>query len=447
MAVDIHSDEGRTIRQLIPLSTLPSQVFAQLCSQLEVEYAERGQALFKRGDEDSRLYYLLNGSINLQVDALKIETIEAGTDSARFALAHQIPRKVDAIAANKIQFLTMDVNIIKSIQDTTYDENEQDMIVEEMEEDSDDWMTTLLRSPIFRNLPPANLQKLLISLEEVNFKAGEVIIEQGEQGNYYYIIKKGQALISRKPSPSAKEIKLARLGDLDSFGEDALISGEPRNVTITAMTEMTLLRLAKDQFIALIKQPSLKYIDYSEMMEYVDKGADLIDVRGPDEYKRYHLPHSVSVPFFSLRMYLKTLNRQHPIIVVCKNGRTSEAAAFVLLRHKFTALILQGGLDALDQELLKSPASFAIDDGVETGNFTEAATEIKLDESSEHQEVAVKEDEDANEEALRGTIESLTIRCQTLEAEKAALEIKCASMRRHLESMKAEIDRLKNAAS
>jgi rhodanese-related sulfurtransferase len=183
----------------------------------------------------------------------------------------------------------------------------------------------------------------------------------------------------------------------------------------------------------LIKQPSLKYIDYAEMMEYVDKGADLIDVRGPDEYKRYHLPHSISVPFFSLRMYLKTLNRQHPIIVVCKNGRTSEAAAFVLLRHKFTALILQGGLDALDQELLKSPASFAIDDGVETGNFTEAATEIKLDESSEHQEVAVKEDEDANEEALRGTIESLTIRCQTLEAEKAALEIKCASMRRHLE--------------
>jgi len=182
MAVDIHSDEGRTIRQLIPLSTLPSQVFAQLCSQLEVEYAERGQALFKRGDEDSRLYYLLNGSINLQVDALKIETIEAGTDSARFALAHQIPRKVDAIAANKIQFLTMDVNIIKSIQDTTYDENEQDMIVEEMEEDSDDWMTTLLRSPIFRNLPPANLQKLLISLEEVNFKAGEVIIQQGEAG-------------------------------------------------------------------------------------------------------------------------------------------------------------------------------------------------------------------------------------------------------------------------
>ena len=442
MAVDIHSDEGRTIRQLIPLSTLPSYVFSQVCNQLEVQYADRGQALFKRGDEDSQLYYLLSGSVHLQIDALRIETIEAGTDSARFALAHQVPRKVDAIAANKIQFLTMDMNIIKSIQDTLYDENEQDMIVEEMEE-SEDWMTTLLRSPIFRNLPPANLQKLLISLEEVSFKTGEIIIEQGEQGNYYYIIKKGQALISRKPTPNAKDIKLARLGDLDSFGEDALISGEPRNVTITALTDMILLRLAKEQFITLIKQPSLKYIAYDEMMEYVEKGADLIDVRGPDDYKKYHLPHSISVPFFSLRMYLKTLNRQHPIIVVCNNGRTSEAAAFVLLRHKFTALILQGGLDALDQELLKAPASFAIDDGVETGNFTGASAGVTQDESPQAQE-SKSSPEESSEEVLRGTVESLTLRCQTLEAEKAALEIKCASLRRHLETMKAEIDRLNN---
>jgi len=451
MAVDIHSDEGRAIRQLIPLSTLPSAVFAQLCQQFDVEYADRGHLLFKRGDEDAQLYYLLEGSIQLQTDKLKIETIEAGSDSARFALAHQIPRKVDAIAASKIQFLRLDMNTIKSIQDTTYDENEHDMIVEEME-DSDDWMTTLLKSPIFRNLPPANLQKLLISLEEVSFKAGEIVIQQGEAGNYYYIIKKGQALISRKPTPNAKEIKLAQLSDLDSFGEDALISGEPRNVTITAMTDMTLLRLGKEQFITLIKQPTLKYITYDEMMEYVEKGADLIDVRGPDEYKKYHLPHSISVPFFSLRMYLKTLNRQHPIIVVCNNGRTSEAAAFVLMRHKFTALILQGGLDSLDATLLKAPASFTIDDGVETGNFTGLSTssQAELAPQTDGEDLPTTAAEastaDNDEEVLRGTIESLTLRCQTLEAEKAALEIKCKSLRRHLETMKAEIDRLKHQA-
>lgn len=447
MAVDIHSDEGRTVRQLIPLSTLPNLVFSQLCRQLDIQYADRGQTLFKRGDEDCKLYYLLNGSVHLQIESLRIETIEAGSESARFAIAHQIPRKVDAIAASRIQFLSMDMSLVKSIQDTTYDENESDMIVEEME-DTDDWMTTLLRSPIFRSLPPANLQKLLMSLEEVNFKAGEIIIQQGEQGNYYYIIKKGQALISRKPTPNAKEIKLAQLSDLDAFGEDALISGESRNVTITAITDITMLRLGKEQFITLIKQPTLKYIDYAEAMDYIEKGADLIDVRGPDEYKKYHLPQSLSVPFFSLRMYLKTLNRQHPIIVVCNNGRTSEAAAFVLLRHKFTALILQGGLDALDKELLKAPASFPIDDGVETGNFTGSgpATEIRHPEPGEQEITQEFNAEASSEEILRGTIESLTLRCKTLEAEKAALEIKYASLRRHLEKMKAEMDRLKHLA-
>lgn len=433
MAVDILSDEGRVIRQLIPLSTLPASVFAQLCSQLEVETLERGQILLGRGDLDDRLYYLLEGSVSLQIDSLKIETIHADSESARFALAHQIPRKVDVIANSKIQFLRLHASVIKTIHVTTPDENERDMIDEELE-DSEDWMTTLLKSPIFRNLPPANLQKLLMSLEEVRYQPGEIIIQQGGVGDYYYIIKQGQAILSRKPTANAREIKLAQLGDLDSFGEDALISGEPRNVTITALTDITLFRLGKEQFISLIKQPTLKYVSYQDAVDFVAKGAALIDVRGPDEFKVNHIPRSISVPFFSLRMYLKNLNRQNPIIVVCNNGRTSEAAAFILLRHRFNALVLQGGISSLDPGLIKSPASFVIDDGVETGNFTGEGGSTGADTSVKAEEV----------NDIQQTIEHLMERCKTLEAEKAALELRCSSLVRHLNALQAELTQLKS---
>ena len=42
------------------------------------------------------------------------------------------------------------------------------MFIEETQDDSDDWMTALLRSPIFQRLPPVNLQKILMSLEAVH---------------------------------------------------------------------------------------------------------------------------------------------------------------------------------------------------------------------------------------------------------------------------------------
>ncbi|AEF98581.1 cyclic nucleotide-binding domain-containing protein [Methylomonas methanica] len=440
MAVDTQSEEARIIRQLIPLSTLPTQTFVSLCGQLTIEHAEQGTILFKRGDENDLLYYLLDGSINLQTETFTIETISAGSDSARFAIAHQMPRKVDAVANSRIQFLRLNADMMKMTTEKAYEENESTMTVDEPD-DSDDWMTTLLKSPIFRSLPPANLQKLLMSLEEVACTPGQAIIRQGDPGDYYYIIKKGQAIISRKPSANAKDIKLSKLADLDTFGEDALISGEPRSTSITAVTDMTLLRLGKEQFISLIKLPTLKYVGIEELHELMKQGAEVIDVRGPDEYKHSHLPKSTNVPFFSLRMYLKTLNRHHPIIVTCKDGKTSEMAAFILQQNKFNALILKNGIAGLSQDKLSTePASFNIDDGTETGNLSGPSSESSTSTPTEHKE---PQTEELAADDLRQVVQQLKAKCRSLEAEKMTLELKCSSLARQLEKMKSELERVR----
>ena len=437
MTVNPQSEEARIIRQLIPLSTLPSNTFARLCAQITIESAEAGQYLFKRGDNNNDLYYLLEGSINLQTESFNIQNIKAGSDSARFAIAHQIPRKVDAISDSRIQFLRLNADMMKKIQETSYKENESTMMVEELE-DSDDWVTTLLKSPIFRALPPANLQKILMSLQEIRFNAGDIVIRQDEPGDYYYIIKKGRALISRKPSPTAKEIKLAQISDLDTFGEDAIISGIPRTVSITAITDMCLLRLGKEQFIELIKKPTLKYIEFDKLQELLNANATLIDVRSPDKFKQSHLARSINVPFFSLRMYLKTLNKHHPIILVCKDGRISESAAFILLQHKFNAMILRGGLDHLSPNQLKAePASFDIDDGTETSNISEnidEKTSLQFETPSQTTDKAIE---------FSQVLQELKAKCKKLESEKMTLELKCSSLARQLEAAKLELDKLK----
>lgn len=224
------------------------------------------------------------------------------------------------------------------------------MFIKESKDNSDDWMAALLSLPIFQCLPPTKLQKIILSLEAVDFIKGEVIIEQGSVGDYYYLIKSGQCLCTRKSSPTAKEIKLNQLKTGDTFGEDALLSGEPRDLTITALTDVSLLRLDKQQFISLIKEPSLTFVDFIEMQEAMKQGAILMDVRTPDEYKKHHLDGSINEPFFSLRMQLKTLDREKPYIVVCSDGRISEAAAFLLRRHKIDATILKGGIAGVISE-------------------------------------------------------------------------------------------------
>lgn len=179
---------------------------------------------------------------------------------------------------------------------------------------TDDWMTTLLRSPVFQRLTPMNLQKVLLSLEQVEFNSGEIVIDQGTEGDYYYLIKTGRCLLTRKPTPLAKEVKIRELADGDTFGEDALITGGKRDLTITAVEHSVMLRLDKQRFITMIKEPVLAFVDSEQMYEAVAKNTSiLLDVRTPEEYQNAHLPGSINRPFFALRMQIKSLDREKNI--------------------------------------------------------------------------------------------------------------------------------------
>ena len=430
MPVDIHSEEGQIIRQLIPLSTLSINQFEFLCTKITVEVAKASTFLFKKNDTATNLIYLIDGSITLQSSELKIETIQSGTESSRFALAHQIPRKIDALTNTSVRFLRLNTGIIDTLPPNSFEKDNIYMVIDEPEDENDgDWMTTLLKSPIFRALPPANLQKIIMGLEEVSFEKGEIIVKQGDAGDFYYIIKKGHCLLSRRPSANAKEIKLAQLRTQDTFGEDSLISNEPRNVSITALTNIRLLRLSKEKFNSLIKEPSLKYTPHSEIADKMDNGAILLDVRAPDEYKKHHLPNSINAPFFSLRMQLKTFDKRKEILVVCENGKTSEAATFLLLRHKFNATIVEGGMEHEPQEAI---SSFTIDDSndPEETLAPQTATNISADEEN-------------SPDPLQQENQELKLMIKNLTEEKEELEKKYRVLFKQSEKLKAVLDTLK----
>ena len=325
------------------------------------------------------------------------------------------------------------------------------MLIDEIEDDPDDWMTALLRSPIFQRLPPANLQKILMSLEVVHFKKGEILLEQGGTGDYYYLIKQGQCLLTRKPSPNAKEIKLAQLANGDTFGEDSLLSGAPRNVTITALTDIVLLRLGKEKFLSLIKEPSLKFVDYAGMQEAVKNGAVLLDVRSQDEYQCQHLEGSINAPFFSLRMQLKALSHEKPVVVViCRDGKISEAAAFLLLRHNIEAMILKGGMESLapkpiipsTSENKKLPSGELISEGFHLENEQERVSDNLASASAnilEDQITLLK----LENETLKNINQQLHEKCMKLDFDKQYAEKQCQILHQQLEKLAQVLDKPK----
>ena len=89
----------------------------------------------------------------------------------------------------------------------------------------------------------------------VKGRAGEVVIKQGDEGDYFYAIVQGRCLVTRESPLNQKGIKLAELGVGETFGEEALIAEAKRNATVTMITDGVLMRLNKQDFRDLMHEP------------------------------------------------------------------------------------------------------------------------------------------------------------------------------------------------
>ena len=332
------------LKRFIPLNTLSDEQFAQLISELDIEEVEKGGLVFDQGDFTKEFIYLISGSIALYAGEMEMEVITTGSEAARFAIAHQLPRKVKGAAKTKSRIVRVPT---KKLDKEKKPKPAETYMVDEQASQGGDWMATMLQSPVFQKLPAANLQKVMMKMEEVAFEPGQMVVKQGDPADYYYIIKQGTCELTRQSGKDSKPIKLAELHDCASFGEDALLSDAPRNVTVTMQGNGQLLRLTKEDFITLVKEPVLQYVDFDEASGKVQEGAAWLDVRDADIYKDGHIEESNNIPFFSLRMKISALKHDQLQLLVCENGRTSEAAAFLLLKFGFNALILKGGMDAI----------------------------------------------------------------------------------------------------
>ena len=99
---------------------------------------------------------------------------------------------------------------------------------------------------IFAVLPSAALENAAGSMEVVNFKAGETIIQKGDQGDCLYTVLEGQLRIH----DNGQSIKLLDVGGV--VGEMALLDAQPRSASVTAVTDSRLLQLKKDSFDELL---------------------------------------------------------------------------------------------------------------------------------------------------------------------------------------------------
>jgi len=294
---------NEVLQRFSPMDGLKRQNLVALTKKTSIRTLDAGRALFKVGDTEKVTVYLVSGTIELRTEDGDLTRIEAGSKEAHTAISPHLPRGSTARAVDEIEYLSIDADLLDVM--LTWDQTgnyEVSKLNPQNGEEGGDWMTTLLQTKAFQRIPPANIQAIFMRMQQVNFKAGDVVLKQGDDGDFFYAIIHGQASVVRETPLNKEGIRLAELSPGDTFGEEALILESKRNATISMTSDGSVMRLAKEDFQKLLNEPMLDWVEYAEAKQIVADGAQWLDVRLPSEFESHHEPDAINVPLYFIRL-------------------------------------------------------------------------------------------------------------------------------------------------
>ena len=367
------------LQELVPLNALSTERFREVLEKITVEEVLKGKYLFRKGDMDNQSIYLLEGKINLIDGFRKVSgEVESGTDQSRYPITNQQPRPLSARAVKKCIIARIDSGLLNVL--LTFDQSSTAEVVEIGADNNQDWMTRLLQIEAFRKIPPTMLQSLLIKMQPYPVKAGDIVIRQGDPGDYFYTIREGCCTVTRKDSPNTKVELLAELSSGTSFGEDALISDAERNATVTMVTDGLLMRLAKEDFDELLKNQLVKHVDYEQAIAMVNEDAIWVDVRNKDEYENGSFEDSVNIPLPNLRDEMSELVYNTQYIICCDTGMRSESASFLLSHKGFDVYVLEGGIPDFSSDIVPEATLDTDNSATDVANADSVSQSVLHDE-------------------------------------------------------------------
>jgi rhodanese-related sulfurtransferase len=339
------------LKRLEPLSALSAQRLTELGELCVVERVSKTLDPFRVKGVSGQLVFLLKGELALILGNGSSEVLVGGTTEARHPLGRKIPF-ASAKAITDIELVRIDEDLLDIM--VTWDqlaaaEKTGTRAAESGVPSMTNWAILSgvfsinnLKSGAFAQLPTAHINEMLKRFQRVSVKRGQVVIREGEAGDYYYVVESGKCLVER--NVGGVSMRLAELKGGDAFGEEALVANAKRNATVTMLAEGSLFRLSKEDFNELLKKPLLQSVTMDEARAKIAAGGQWIDTRYPSEYQYDKLPGAINIPLSEVRNAVKVLDRSREYVLYCQSGRRSSAAAFLLAQRGFRAYVLEGGL-------------------------------------------------------------------------------------------------------
>jgi cAMP-dependent protein kinase regulator len=288
--------------QRLPSDLLP--VLATGCIQKDFA---KGKEIIKQGDYGTEFYVIISGSVSVNIDGKKVTSFASGDYFGEVALLRDEPRTATITAEDAVQALMITRQKFQDMGLNEKLEFQKRQAVgggageRKLETKPPSTKTGADRQIISQAVKSNSFLSEMVSLDdskiqmicdiawEQTVESGQAIIEQGSDGDYFYMVKEGSFEIfinksdAGKSAGDAEAAQAERVGTISkgsSFGELALLYFAPRAATVKAKQNSVVWVIDRDNFKTVLAKSADDFA--KEHVKYLET-KDVFSALKPDE--------------------------------------------------------------------------------------------------------------------------------------------------------------------
>jgi len=264
------SDQVNRLRQSVSSNFLFSHLEEEqanlvLGALVENNIPAKGIKVITQGDAGDYFYIVEKGTFDIYVNSsgtigpgpegmgTKVNSIGPGGSFGELALMYNAPRAATVISTEASSTLwRLDrVTFRRILMDSAFQRRRM-------------YESFLEEVPLLQSLTPYERSKIADALNAQRYKAGDVIIREGDPGEDFFLLESGQAE-AYKNEGGPHPVKQYHKGDY--FGELALLDNKPRAASVVAKTDVKVAVVGKDGFQRLLGpvEGIMRRIDYAKV--------------------------------------------------------------------------------------------------------------------------------------------------------------------------------------
>lgn len=235
------------------LKRLDEEQTAMMVELLVLSKFKPGDEVIKEGSEGDSMYIVAAGELLVTQGGQDLRTLLTGDVFGELAILYNCKRTATVKAKTAVRLWCMERQTYRTI------------ITNKSKKKREQLMGFLKTARTLKDLNDVQLSKIIDSMEEVKYQDKDVIVREGAEGNVFYIILKGEVLVTKNVNGHQKQIR--RMGKGEHFGEQALIREVLRTATCTADGPVTCFSIDKEVFEETIPIEQLELFDDSKVMQ------------------------------------------------------------------------------------------------------------------------------------------------------------------------------------